>query len=186
MELDLILIGIKQKKEESLKILFDRYYPELVVYARNYLYDKMESESLVQEMFIYLWENASKIEIKTSLQAYLYQSVKNRCLNYLRDLKISDNCGAIEKLAEEELYNELKTNEVHLLKHQKVIEVVETFPKNMHEIFKLKYFNNYTYDEIASELKISVNTVKTQLKRAKKKLKLIAPLFFYWILLYFY
>lgn len=183
MEFDLILIGIKQGKEESLKILFDCYYPELVRYAQNYLYDKMESEGLVQEMFIYLWENASKIEIKTSLQAYLYRSVKNRCLNYLRDLKISDNCGAIEKLAEEEFHNELKNNKYNSSKHQEVMEVVETFPQNMHEIFRLKYFSNYTYDEIASELKISVNTVKTQLKRAKKKLKFIAPLL-YWIFLY--
>ena len=50
------------------------------------------------------------------------------------------------------------------------MEVVEGFPVSMKRIFQLKFLENYKYAEIAEEMGISVNSVKTQLKRAKAKI----------------
>ena len=51
-----------------------------------------------------------------------------------------------------------------------ILKIIETFPESMQEVFKLKFIENYKYEEIADEMGISVNTVKTQLKRAKVKI----------------
>ena len=57
------------------------------------------------------------------------------------------------------------------------MNIVESFPEKMQQIFKLKFISNYKYAEIADELGISINTVKIQLKRAKIKIHKFMPVF---------
>jgi RNA polymerase sigma-70 factor (ECF subfamily) len=54
--------------------------------------------------------------------------------------------------------------------YHQILKIVDTLPERMQQIVKLKFLHNYKYTEIAEELGISVNTVKTQLKRAKVKI----------------
>lgn len=59
------------------------------------------------------------------------------------------------------------SEEDQLIIHNQVLKVVEMLPSKMQRIVRMKYIENYKYVDIAEELGISVNTVKTQLKRAK-------------------
>ena len=54
--------------------------------------------------------------------------------------------------------------------YNKVLEIVDTLPEKMQQVVKLKFLHNYKYAQIAEELGVSINTVKTQLKRAKYKI----------------
>ena len=167
----LLIAQIKKKDTVAFKRCYDLFFKDLVVHANRYLSDFSVSEDVVQEVFVYVWEHSEKIEIKTSLKAYLFVMVKNRCLNHLKSIKITDNQDYIEYsrslIDRVEILNFTEENNTLYLK---VLAIVDEMPLKMQKIFKLKFIEDYKYNEIAEELNISLNTVKTQLKRARVKI----------------
>jgi RNA polymerase sigma-70 factor (family 1) len=151
--------------------LFSNYYPQLVRFAEGYIFDKQACEDIVQNLFINFWENAEKINLDSSVKAYFFQSVKNRCLNHLRDLQIHDrhNLLYLEALMNQENYEEIQDPEVII----HINAAISQLPEQMASIFKLKYLECKKIREIAEINQISENTVKTQLQRAKDKLRMI-------------
>ena len=174
-----ILLEIQKQNHLVFKKFFNDLYEELVHYANGYLFDNSQSKDIVQEVFIHLWEKSETYKIKTSLKGYLYVMVRNRCLNFLKSIRITDDTKVLELHAILDSEYDLETFSVDdrkIVYHQ-VFKIVETLPEKMQLIVKLRFVNNYKYAEIAEELGISVNTVKTQLKRAKIKIgELIASL----------
>lgn len=169
MSINILIEQIKNRDSVAFKKCYDLFFKDLVIHANKFLFDHSISEDIVQEAFIYLWENSSNIEIKTSLKGYLFTMVKNRSLNYLKSIKVTDEQQFLK------LSNSI-VNEIEMLPtsieeentaYLKILEVVDKMPLKMQLIFKLKFLENYKYSEIADELQISINTVKTQLKRAK-------------------
>ena len=170
--MNLIFEEIKKGNRKVFKNFFDDNYEDLVIYANSYLFDKHESEDVVQEVFIKIWEKSSEITIETSLKSYMYSMVRNRCLNRLKSLKITDKFNVLEfnvNLITEHVFDSNLENEKSLV-FEHVLKILETLPTKMQQIVKLKFLHNYKYSEIAQEMGISINTVKTQLKRAKIKI----------------
>lgn len=167
----ILLEEIKNRNRKVFEALFYEYYPHLTRYAEGFVFDRQACEDIVQNLFIYFWENTQRIDIQLSLKSYFYQSVKNRCLNYLRDIHVQDK----HKI----LYLEALLNEddspgwVDLEIIKKVQEAIAQLPPQMAELFKQKYLFGRKYQEIADINHISENTVKTQLKRAKEKMRKI-------------
>ncbi len=170
--MNLIISEIQKGNRKVFKTFFDKHYGDLVTYANGYLFDKDSSEDIVQEVFIYIWEQANKINIETSLKGYIYSMVRNRCLNYLKSIKITDSFEILEfniNLITEHVFNSASEEDKTIVYHQ-ILKIVDTLPEKMQQVVKLKFLHNYKYTEIAEELNISVNTVKTQLKRAKSRI----------------
>ncbi len=141
----------------------------LVVYAMGFVSEQGIAEDLVQELIISVWEqNNNFINIK-AFKSYLYNSVKNKCINYLRHLDVkdkyvqnilldTDNAEIPEEDAEEqELY-------------RMVLKVIDELPERCKQVFELQ-MQGKKNKEIAEILQISIETVKTQKKRAMKRLK---------------
>jgi RNA polymerase sigma-70 factor (ECF subfamily) len=160
---------ILRGNKEVFESLFREYFGPLSRYAERYVYEREAAEDIVQNLFVYLWENAEQIHIQTSLKSYLYQSVKNRCMNYLRDLNIHDrhNLLYMESVMEEK--NEENVIDQDLVEKIKI--AIDQLPGQIASIFKLKYLQGKKQKEIAEELNISENTVKTQILRGKDKLR---------------
>ena len=163
---------IQKQNKFVFKKLYESLYEDLVFFANGYLFDISASEDIVQETFIQLWEKAKTITIKNSLKAYLYSMVRNRCLNYLKTIKITDSSNILDFQAIIESDYDLDdyTNEDKEIIYSQILKIIETLPAKMQTIVKLRFMNNYKYSEIAEEMNVSVNTVKTQLKRAKIKI----------------
>ena len=160
---------IKNRNLKVFESLFRNYYPQLVRFAEGYIFDKQECEDIVQNLFVHFWENAEKITLDLSVKSYFFQSVKNRCLNYVRDLQIHDkhNLLYIEALLNQENCEELNDPEIIL----QINAAIAQLPEQMAEIVKLKFLDDKKLREIAEMKQISENTVKTQLHRAKEKLR---------------
>lgn len=170
--MNLTIESLKAKDEKAFKAFFNSHYDVLVSYANGFLFDKNASEDVVQDVFVYFWENAKKLNIETSLKSYLYAMVRNRCLNYLKSIKVSDKHKVLEfnvNLITDYVVEAVSDEDKNIIYHQ-ILKIVDTLPEKMQQIVRLKFIENYTYLEIANELSISVNTVKTQLKRAKLKI----------------
>ena len=166
------LTEIQKHNKFVFKKLFESLNEDLVLYANGYLFDIYASEDIVQEIFIQLWEKAGTITIKTSLKSYLYAMVRNRCLNYLKSIKITDrnNLLDIQAIINSEYDMDEYPQEDKEIIYAQVMKIIETLPSKMQTMVKLRFISNYKYEEIASEMGVSINTVKTQLKRAKIKL----------------
>ncbi|MFS4455698.1 RNA polymerase sigma-70 factor [Maribacter sp. 2304DJ31-5] len=170
--MNLIIEQIRRGNRKVYENFFNNNYESLVIYANGYLFDQQASEDTVQDVFIYVWENAARMNITTSLRAYMYTMVRNRCFNYLKSMKITDNYDFLDfniNLITEHVFDSTSTENKKIVHHQ-ILKIVDSLPDKMQQIVKLKFLHNYRYKEIAEELNISVNTVKTQLKRAKIKI----------------
>ena len=73
------------------KQVFDQYFNSLVLFADRYLGEREESESLVQDTFLALWENRLEFPDELSVKAYLYSTVRNKALNVLKHRKIEQH-----------------------------------------------------------------------------------------------
>lgn len=167
----LLINEIRNRNLKVYESLFCTYYPQLIRFANRYIHDVQECEDIVQNLFIYFWENTERINLNISLRNYFFQSVKNRCLNHLRDHQIRDrhNILYIEALMDQVDHEEFYNPEIFI----QIKEAIAALPPQMAEIFQLKYVECKRISEIAHQNGVSENTVKTQLLRAKNKMRKI-------------
>ncbi len=166
----IIVDEIKQGNEKVFRSLFDNYYPELIQFAHRFVFDKDMCKDFVQEVFVKLWEKRSELDIK-SLKWYLHTSVKNKCLTHIRNLGVKDKHKVMVLDAYMTTHTEEELMDPELVKEVK--GALDQLPAGMKRIFRLKYVHGLSMQEIAEDLDISVSTVKTQLGRARKKLRLL-------------
>ncbi len=169
IEEKLLFLEIQNGNRKVFEAVFREYYPMLVRFAEGMVFDRQVCEDVVQSLFMHLWEQAGQININTSLKSYLFQSTKNRCLNHLRDLKIHDRHNLLF------IESHLNVQDASLWEDpviiRKISEAIDLLPPQMGNVFRMKYLEQKKYHEIAGTYKISENTVKTQLKRAREKLR---------------
>ncbi len=164
---------IKKSDEKAFEALFRAHYPFLCLYATHLLKEPSAAEEIVQELFVRLWEKREDITIEISVKNYLYRSVKNYCINYIRHSKIkNDYVQNIQ--AEQDFYaGEEFDSQAELI--EKIEESIASLPERRREIFRLSRQEGLKYKEIAAKLNISVKTVETQMgiaiKYLRKKLK---------------
>ena len=169
MDSDDILMGLKRRDETALSVLFDTYYEKLYLFAEKYIYDSDKAHDIVQDVFLKIWENAERLELTSSIQHYLFASVRNGCLNYLKSLQIEDR--NIRKYMEAyiESQNVDMVDDEELL--ARIRQVLDELPEKCREVCLLRFVEGYKYAEIAARLDMNENTVKAQLHRGMERLK---------------
>ena len=165
-----VMIYLREGNEYAFRFIFDKYYDFLCMVADSYLRDEYISN---------LWEIKDNIDIKYSLRSYLVRSVKNRCINYLQQeyiqREISINQYEDKAAIEELFFIENKHPLESLLEQElenKINSIINELSPECRAVFKMSRFDGMKYEEIASELNISVNTVKYHMKNALGKLRL--------------
>lgn len=165
-----LFLRIKQGDKPDFDILFRKYYAQLVRFALGYLHDGEIAEEIVQDVFVRIWENAPRIEIETSVLAYLYSSVRYSALNHIKHQGIKQKYIQEQQASNtEELSFEEKVNIEFFRKI--LIAAVAALPEKCREIFEMAKFEGLTYDEIADYLQVSAKTVENQMGIALKKLR---------------
>lgn len=178
---------LNEGNEEAIKLIFDKYYESLCLFAESIIKDHQKSEEIVEDIFIYLWINIKKNPIHFSVKNYLFTSTRNNCLKFLDKLKSEKKI--IDKsqysLEDYEILHQISSNypasNLILKELENKAEIVFlSLPKQCREIYSLNRFENLAYSEIAKKLNITIGTVKTQMSRAflkfKKELKDYIPL----------
>lgn len=165
---DILLLKLIQSKDEhAFKYLFDLYFVPLCRYAHLYLTDAQEEEELVLDIYMHLWEHSAQINLTLSLKAYLFQAVRNRCLNFLRDKKSTLSLDEAGDIANNETTSTLEMEELTFL----IQEAICALPDKCQQVFRLSREGNKTNQEIADELNISVKTVEAQITKSLKRIK---------------
>ena len=157
--------NIREGDLDSLRMLHDRYFIQLCVWANKFVPDQFLAEELVSDCFVKLWLQREHILIRKSVKGYLFFMLRNQIIDHSRKfrhpLKNSDSLPDLpddEAIDSQDFYAEL-------------YEAIQKLPEQRRKILQLAAFESLTYKEIAIRLNISVSTVKTQMVRAYQFLK---------------
>jgi RNA polymerase sigma-70 factor (ECF subfamily) len=164
-----ILSKLKSGNESGLEVLFDRYYKPLVVFSIKFVDSLDAAEDIVQDFFIRFWEDKKFLQVNESLKSYLFTSIRNSSLNYLK--KNDKFIKLPEEIFNDELF--FTTDDLDELEEKRkmlYIEINKLSPQSK-KIFEAIILGNEKYKDVAKNLGISVNTVKTLLSRSLKKLR---------------
>jgi RNA polymerase sigma-70 factor, ECF subfamily len=152
------------------KHIFNQYFDSLVDFATLYTENHAAAEDVVQSVFLRIWENQTDILSHDNPQYYLYRAVKNRCLNYLRDIKKMateeldiDRLSTSKALIEEQI--EVKELSLH------IDRIINELPPACRRVFLMSRKEQLSHKEIAELLDISVKTIENQITHALKHLR---------------
>ena len=147
--------------------LFTKYYEPLCHHADKIVKDMDTAEDIVQEFFYQFWKNRETFSPKLSLNAYLYQSIRNNALHYLEHIAVRKNYA-------QQIFNDFQDivpSELHTDAELRDLgEVINATLRNMPErcsrIFRMNRFEGKKYREIAEILSVSVKTVEADMGKA--------------------
>lgn len=172
--------------QEGLNWVFDHYKSPILMFTTKFLKHPDLAEEATADVFIKIWEKRAIIDPSRSIKPLLYKIAKDITFNYLKKM------ASDERLKEKfwEFYQWTDTahgEELYLRKEyaNQISHIVNGLPPQRRTIFKLKYFEGKNNQDIATQLNLSIHTVKSQLSKARffvrEKLQLNKELFV-WIL----
>ncbi|MDO4162899.1 MAG: RNA polymerase sigma-70 factor [Bacteroides sp.] len=170
-----IIARLKQGDEKAFKYIYDCHYVLLCRFANQLLDNYSLAEEVVDDTIFYLWQHRDEIEITHSIRTYLLRAVRNRCLNELNSLshRMEIRFSSFALPENMDFLNQIFTEDSHplgsLLEQELENEIshsIEELPPECRTVFKKSRFEQKKYEEIATELGISVNTVKYHIKNA--------------------
>ena len=151
-------------------MLYLRYFAILVGYGSLFV-NQSEAEDIVQRVLLGLWEKRNNLQIRGTVSSYLFSSIRNACLDYLKhdivhnramsDLRLS----IIDNAAD---WNSYQFKELLELLHQ----ALDDLPEEQRIAFEMNRFEGKTYREIAAALGISIKTVEYRISQALQKLEI--------------
>lgn len=173
-----ILQKMIEGDEDAFKYFFDTYYDDLCNYVNIYLRKESLSEDIVQNIFIYLWEKKSSLNLKNSVKSYLYSASKNKSLNHLRNIKNQSRI-AKEHFSQSDTATGSTDQYLEFEELRSIVsQAVDRLPARCKKIYQLSRDREMTHKEIAEELGISVKTVENQITIAIKKIKDFLELYY--------
>lgn len=173
-----IIQKLKNGDEPTFQFIFKKYYTGLYYYAKKYLGDKHHAEEIVQNTFLKLWEKRETFTISKSFSSYLYKTVYNNCLNFLKHQQVKEKYKEYytQKIKNAEEYYSISQESGQSIYIAKEIEndidkAICKLPGQCRKIFELSRFEGLKNHEIAEKLEISKNTVQKQISIALCKLR---------------
>jgi RNA polymerase sigma-70 factor, ECF subfamily len=165
-----ILAGLKKGNKKVLDELFTRYYVRLTRYALRQINDSMVAQEIVQDAYIYIWNKRDSIQINKSIEAYLFKSVANKCINHVKS-KIHKIDGLTTDV-EAGSNKAVSVNDLEVKELQQLIELtLKSLPEKTALIYSFSRNSGLTYDEIAEKLDISPKTVDYHICSALRQMK---------------
>lgn len=169
---DQILVErLRSKDKRAFELVFKDYFSLLRTYAMRFLDEPEDAEEIVQDVYVKFWEKCESLAPDSSVKSYLYRSVHNSCLNFLKHEKVKDSyrqyvIGFMEEAVDD---GDHESNREGL--RDRIMEEINKLPPRCSEIFKLSRLEGLKYQEIAEHLDISIKTVEVQMGKALRTLR---------------
>ena len=159
---------LEKGEDNAFQELFCLFYARLGSFACRLLDEQVMAEDVVQDVLYELWERKLHFENIWALKAYLYNMVRNRCLDVLKHRKVEERSFREQRLAEntEFFFHQLLEDEVYAL----LQEAVRSLPPQVGKVFEL-VLDGYDNSAIAELMHLSIDAVKSHKKRGKKILQ---------------
>lgn len=164
--------------------IFRKYYPGLLLFVERHLGERELAKDIVQDVFYRLYESVDHLPEDFNIKSWLYRVSRNAAIDYIRHLKVIDNNEVL--MAESMMYAAEVDEGINEEITVRINEAIDSLPEQCRQIIRMSVIEGKKYTVIAEELDISINTVRTQISRAYKKLR--EQLSSYWdgLILFFY
>lgn len=172
-----LLNELKKGNREAFNGVFRYFYPRMMAYVASMVEQKV-AEDIVQDVFLYVWENREKLYVSEGFHSYLFQSAYTRCLDYFKkNLSVEKyHSFTYEKYLED--YQKLLKGDNPVIEelctkdfYRRLYELLEQLPIQRREVFVLTYIKGLTAKEVAGQTGMPQRTVESHLYLALKFLK---------------
>lgn len=165
--------------EKAFTQIYERYFGLLYVHAYKILGDEDEAKDVLQDLFSTIWSRRENLNLTNNLSCYLYTAIRNKIFDALSHKKVATRYTDSLKTFAEKGY--LHTD--HHVRERELQAIIEkevaALPVKMRHIFELSRKEHYSHGEIAQQLNLSEQTVRTQVKNALRILRVkMGALFF--------
>ncbi|WP_232831765.1 RNA polymerase sigma-70 factor [Taibaiella helva] len=158
--------------EAAFEQVFKSHFKALHAYACTILQEEAMAEEIVQQVFFKLWEKRDQVNIQQSLNAYLYRSVYNECLNYLKHKKVRKAHQSHTLYTAGTASDQVSRKVIARELEEKIADALNQLPEQCRTIFQMSRFEELKYREIADKLNLSVKTVENQMGKALKIMRM--------------
>ena len=176
---ELLIEQLNQKQVGAFKILFDRFYRYLVLYAMKWVERQEIAEDVVQDVFVRVWLRRDNLRDDGTLQGYLLRSVYHASLNALKKganatayrswvtQQIEQSCYAHYDPDDSEVIRKLYSQEIA----GQIDAAVESLSPKCREVFRMSHIEGLSNREISERLGITLSTVENHIYNALKQLR---------------
>lgn len=172
---DLVLVDqAKQGNEKAFASLMDRYRDSIYYMLLKMVNNASDAEDLTIEAFGKAFRNLESYAPKFAFSTWLFKIATNNCVDFIRKKQLSpipfDHLQDNLETVTVNIQSDLPDPEESLINRQKVAalkDVVNQLKPRYKSLIELRYYKEYSYEEISSELNLPIGTVKAQLFRAK-------------------
>ena len=167
---------IHQWNDESLEMLYSNFYKALVAFSVQIVDDMSVAEEIVQDIFVKTWQKRNTYKTTATLKAYLYNSVRNESISYMRHKSVErSRIEAFERdfrLMREDDEQSVEQHREEIFR--KLLLAIDELPPKLRQLFMLT-IQGKTSEDIAEEMNISLHTVKKQRQRGLDRLRKELP-----------
>ena len=163
---------ISKGDNDAFEQLYKLYFPRLYAFSFKIVKESNLANDLVQNVFIKIWESPELLNIDNK-ESYLYQMIRNACLNYIRHLKVIDNLKSKVKdhyLGEELYYIDMVGNKPYILIEKelegRIMSIMNSLPEKCLAVFRLSRIDGLKNREIAEKLDLSMKAVEKHIAKA--------------------
>jgi RNA polymerase sigma-70 factor (ECF subfamily) len=172
---DLALVAEARKgNEKAFAGLMNRYRDSIFFMLLKMVNNQSDAEDLTIEAFGKAFRNLDSYTPKFAFSTWLFRIATNNCVDFIRKKQMSplafdgtqDNIDNVTI----NIQSDLPDPEESLINHQKIAalkDIINQLKPRYRELIQLRYYKEYSYEEISAEMKIPIGTVKAELYRAK-------------------
>ncbi len=150
-------------KEKDLEEQFKTHYSFLTLTAFYIVDNEEAAKDIVQDFFVWYCQNHSNVHLNNTFKCYATKAIKNISYIYLKKKKRYKTMLSKLELHQYEMPIPLENTS---LKNKKAYDLLQKLPESRRNIFISYVVHGMSYSEIAKTYNISINTVKTQMKRS--------------------
>lgn len=152
------------------EVIVRRYQGKLFSFVYRLVGEEEAAEEIIQDTLFNVYKKVDHIDTTKKFSTYIFEIAKNGAISYLRKRKITIPLEDYDLVdLDESIYGKMaKLDEKNDLQ-----KALTKLGQKYQRIIRLYYFDDLSYEEIGSKLKIPLNTVRTHLHRAKKLLRKI-------------
>lgn len=158
-------------RANEFNIFYKKYYSSFCSFANRFVNDTVMAEDIVGDVAIKVWEKKGGLRNPNALRSYFYTSIRNTCLTHITDKKKNHVKAAQYKVTMDTYQPSFFENVVRTETFNQLEAAIKTLPGQCKKVFIKHYFEEKSFSEIASEMNLSISTVKNQRLRGIKLLR---------------
>jgi RNA polymerase sigma-70 factor (ECF subfamily) len=172
------LVAFVQGEQHGFRGVFNAWYTEIYYFTWKFTSNREEAEDITIETFYKLFKMHDRFTTTSNIRAFLYITARNNCLNYLKSNTRKRRYNTdFSEVPEDQISADIPDafSQHAILETQLVKEVyvaIQELPEKSRQILKMIYFDGLSVNNIAAQLGITSETVRSQKRNALKLLRM--------------